>query len=43
MPRYCRDFFKANFGFARMDGAPTMRKGPEIIHGAFFSQSSFAT
>jgi aryl-alcohol dehydrogenase len=43
MPMYCRDFFKANFGFARMDGAPTMHKGPEIIHGAFFGQSSFAT
>ncbi len=42
-PMYCRDFFKANFGFARMDGSPTMHKGPEVIHGAFFSQSSFAT
>ncbi|WP_313350318.1 NAD(P)-dependent alcohol dehydrogenase [Paracoccus sp. (in: a-proteobacteria)] len=42
-PMYCRDFFKANFGFARMDGSPTMHKGPEIIHGGFFGQSSFAT
>lgn len=42
-PMYCRDFFKANFGFARMDGTPTMHKGGEVIHGAFFSQSSFAS
>ncbi|GAA0582435.1 NAD(P)-dependent alcohol dehydrogenase [Halomonas salifodinae] len=42
-PMYCRDFFKANFGFARMDGTPTMHKGGEVVHGAFFSQSSFAT
>ncbi|GLQ71804.1 alcohol dehydrogenase catalytic domain-containing protein [Vibrio penaeicida] len=43
MPMYCREFFKANFGFARMDGSPTMRQGDEVIHGGFFSQSSFAT
>ncbi len=42
-PMYCRDFFKANFGFARMDGSPTMFKCEEVIHGGFFSQSSFAT
>jgi len=42
-PMYCRDFFKANFGFARMDGSPTMHKGDEVIHGGFFGQSSFAT
>ena len=42
-PMYCRHFFQANFGFARMDGSPTMRKGDEVVHGAFFSQSSFAT
>lgn len=41
---YCLDSVKANFGFARFsDGSPTMRKGDEIIHGAFFNQSSFAT
>lgn len=42
-PMYCRHFFKANFGFARMDGSPTMKKGAEVVHGAFFSQSSFGT
>ncbi len=41
---YCVDHFRGNFGFARFsDGSPTMRKGDEIIHGAFFNQSSFAT
>ena len=42
-PMYCRHFFKANFSFARMDGSPTLRKDKEVVHGAFFSQSSFAT
>ncbi|WP_398481031.1 NAD(P)-dependent alcohol dehydrogenase [Tardiphaga sp.] len=42
-PMYCRDFFKANFSFARMDGNPTMRKGEEVIHGSFFGQWSFGT
>lgn len=48
-PMYCRDFFKANFGFARMDGTKTMYKAEEVskpgevIHGGFFGQSSFAT
>jgi len=42
-PMYCRHFFKANFGFARMDGSPTMHKDGEVVHGAFFSQSSFGT
>lgn len=42
-PMYCRHFFKANFGFARMDGTPTMHKGSDVVHGAFFNQSSFAT
>ena len=42
-PMYCRDFFKANFGFARMDGSPTMHQHGKVVHGAFFNQSSFAT
>lgn len=42
-PMYCRDFFKANFSFARMDGSKTLYKCEEVIHGSFFSQSSFAT
>lgn len=42
-PMYCRDFFKANFSFARMDGTSTLKNGEEVVHGAFFGQSSFAT
>ncbi|MGE4544779.1 MAG: NAD(P)-dependent alcohol dehydrogenase [Pedobacter sp.] len=41
---YCVDHFKSNFGQARFsDGSPTMKKGDEVIHAAFFNQSSFAT
>jgi aryl-alcohol dehydrogenase len=41
---YCIDHFGSNFGFARFsDKSTTMRKGNEIIHGAFFNQSSFAS
>jgi len=40
---YCLDFLKSNFTGARVDGSPTMRKNGETIHGAFFSQSSFAS
>ncbi|MFE1597735.1 NAD(P)-dependent alcohol dehydrogenase [Methylobacterium sp. ID0610] len=42
-PMYCRHFFQANFGFARMDGSHTIYKCEEVIHGSFFNQSSFAT
>ena len=42
-PMYCRHFFKFNFGFARGDGSALMKKGEEVVHGGFFSQSSFAT
>jgi len=41
---YCVDHFGSNFGFARFgDKSTTMRKGEEVVHGAFFNQSSFAT
>ena len=41
---YCVDHFASNFGFARFsDRSNTMRKGDEVIHGAFFNQSSFAS
>jgi aryl-alcohol dehydrogenase len=41
---YCVDHFASNFGFARFsDRSKTMRKGTEVIHGAFFNQSSFAS
>ncbi len=41
---YCVDHFASNFGFARFgDKSPTMHKGKEVIHGAFFNQSSFAS
>ncbi|MBN1103848.1 MAG: NAD(P)-dependent alcohol dehydrogenase [Deltaproteobacteria bacterium] len=40
---YCLNFFLHNFNGARTDGTPTLRKGDQVIHGSFFSQSSFAT
>ena len=41
---YCVDHFGSNFGFARFsDKSKTMRKGDEVVHGAFFNQSSFAS
>ena len=39
---YCLDFFLHNFNGARLDGTTTLRKGDQVIHGSFFSQSSFA-
>jgi aryl-alcohol dehydrogenase len=43
LPANCLDFFKLNFAGERADGSPTMKKGNETIHAAFFSQSSFAS
>jgi aryl-alcohol dehydrogenase len=43
MPGHCLDFLRSNFTGARFDGTPTMKKNGEIIHGAFFGQSSFAS
>jgi aryl-alcohol dehydrogenase len=43
LPANCLDFFKLNFAGFRVDGSPTMKKGGETIHAAFFSQSSFAS
>lgn len=42
-PTHCSVFFPGNFSGARLDGSVTMKKGPEAIHGSFFSQSSFAS
>jgi aryl-alcohol dehydrogenase len=39
---YCLNFFLHNFHGARPDGSPTLRRGEQIIHGSFFTQSSFA-
>ncbi|MBN1428233.1 MAG: NAD(P)-dependent alcohol dehydrogenase [Anaerolineae bacterium] len=39
---YCLNFFLHNFHGARPDGTTTLRKGDQIVHGSFFSQSSFA-
>lgn len=39
---YCLDFFLYNFHGARPDGSITLRQGDQLIHGSFFSQSSFA-
>ena len=41
---YCVDHFGSNFGFARFtDKSPTMHQGKDVVHGAFFNQSSFAS
>jgi aryl-alcohol dehydrogenase len=42
-PAYCFDLFRLNFGGARADGSPTVHCNEEVVHGAFFSQSSFST
>ena len=39
-PTDCEHFYKANFGFARLDGSSAYRSG---VSGHFFGQSSFAT
>ncbi len=38
----CLNFFLHNFHGARPDGSTTLRMGDQVIHGSFFSQSSFA-
>jgi len=43
IPGHCLDFLKSNFTGSRSDGTPTLKKNGEIIHSAFFGQSSFAT
>lgn len=40
---YCLNLYACNFSGARLDGSATMKKDGEVIHGAFFNQSSFAT
>jgi len=40
---YCQNFFLHNFNGARPDGTTTLQKGDQVIHGSFFSQSSFAS
>lgn len=39
---YCPDFYLANFSGGRMDGSIPLKKDNEVIHGCFFSQSTFA-
>lgn len=43
LPGYCVNFYKYNFSGRRGDGSQTMSKGKEVISGAFFGQSTFAT
>lgn len=40
---YCLNFFLHNFHGARPDGSPTLHKDGRVVHGSFFTQSSFAT
>ncbi|MGE5842923.1 MAG: alcohol dehydrogenase catalytic domain-containing protein, partial [Deltaproteobacteria bacterium] len=39
---YCQNLFLYNFNGPRPDGTTIWRKGDQVIHGPFFSQSSFA-
>lgn len=43
IPAYCHKMWPCNFGCARLDGSTTLRQNNEVVHGAFFYQSSFAT
>lgn len=40
---YCLELYGHNFGGARPDGSATMSQNGEVVHGAFFGQSSFGT
>jgi aryl-alcohol dehydrogenase len=40
-PANCRSFYKANFGFQRLDGSNALERSG--VRGHFFGQSSFAT
>jgi aryl-alcohol dehydrogenase len=40
---YCDNLFLYNFNGARPDGTATLHKGDQVVHGSFFSQSSFAS
>lgn len=40
---YCHELYPRNFGCSRYDGSTTLRNGEEVVHGNFFSQSSFAS
>lgn len=42
-PAYCKLVIPCNFGGSRLDGSTPLRQHDEVIHGAFFNQSSFAT
>ena len=42
-PHRCDDMAALQFGCRRSDGSPTMNIGGDVVHGAFFQQSSFAT
>ena len=40
-PAHCQHFYKANFGFQRLDGSNALHRSG--VRGHFFGQSSFAT
>ena len=42
-PGYCHELFGHNFAGSRPDGSAVMHRGKDIVHGAFFGQSSFAS
>jgi Zn-dependent alcohol dehydrogenase len=42
-PAYCHQFLGLNFGGVRSEGASALSQNGELVHGAFFGQSSFST
>ncbi|WP_026912682.1 NAD(P)-dependent alcohol dehydrogenase [Patulibacter minatonensis] len=42
-PSYCHNFAPLNYGGVQGDGAVTLNKDGEAVHGSFFGQSSFAS
>jgi len=43
VPAHCHNMRQLQFSGARVDGSATLHRDGEVIHGAFFQQSSFAT
>lgn len=42
-PAYCHQFLGLNFGGVRSEGVSALSQNGQLVHGAFFGQSSFAT
>src|SRR3984957_2145285 len=42
-PAYCHQLYQRNFLGTRLDGSSALSRNGEVVHGHFFSQSSFGT